>query len=97
MASALEAPLMGHHPDPTDNDLDLDDDERDRTSEPARYDAEAEGGARGRSVGSARDGDDERPGLFVWLLTLAAGISGLLFGCALPHPSLPPVLAMSSP
>lgn len=23
----------------------------------------------------------ERPGLFVWLLTLSAGISGLLFGC----------------
>lgn len=22
-----------------------------------------------------------RPGLFIWLLTLSAGISGLLFGC----------------
>jgi SP family myo-inositol transporter-like MFS transporter 13 len=25
----------------------------------------------------------KHPGLFVWLLTLSAGISGLLFGCML--------------
>jgi len=24
---------------------------------------------------------DESPGLFIWLLTFSAGISGLLFGC----------------
>jgi SP family myo-inositol transporter-like MFS transporter 13 len=27
------------------------------------------------------------PGLFVWLLTFSAGISGLLFGCKKPLPS----------
>jgi SP family myo-inositol transporter-like MFS transporter 13 len=27
------------------------------------------------------------PGLFVWLLTFSAGISGLLFGCAFSSPS----------
>ena len=26
------------------------------------------------------------PGLFVWLLTFSAGISGLLFGCAFSFP-----------
>lgn len=26
-------------------------------------------------------GGDESPGLFIWLLTFSAGISGLLFGC----------------
>jgi hypothetical protein len=39
-------------------------------------------------------GDDARPmnearntpALFVWLLTVAAGISGLLFGCKSSHP-----------
>ena len=25
------------------------------------------------------------PGLFIWLLTFSAGISGLLFGCTLPY------------
>jgi SP family myo-inositol transporter-like MFS transporter 13 len=28
-----------------------------------------------------------RPGLFVWLLTFSAGISGLLFGCGYPSPT----------
>lgn len=27
------------------------------------------------------EGDLRNPGVFVWLLTLSAGISGLLFGC----------------
>jgi MFS transporter, SP family, solute carrier family 2 (myo-inositol transporter), member 13 len=27
------------------------------------------------------EGDLRGPGLFVWLLTFSAGISGLLFGC----------------
>lgn len=42
-----------------------------------------------------RDGDDDdgaqalkvaggRPGVFIWVLTLSAGISGLLFGCEVP-------------
>lgn len=26
------------------------------------------------------------PGLFVWLLTFSAGVSGLLFGCKVPIP-----------
>lgn len=26
---------------------------------------------------------DAAPGLFVWLLTLSAGVSGLLFGCTI--------------
>lgn len=32
-----------------------------------------------------------QPGLFVWLLTLSAGISGLLFGCKCSFP-MPPVI-----
>lgn len=28
-----------------------------------------------------REGGSAAPGLFVWLLTLSAGLSGLLFGC----------------
>jgi SP family myo-inositol transporter-like MFS transporter 13 len=28
----------------------------------------------------------KNPGLFVWLLTFSAGISGLLFGCTFPIP-----------
>lgn len=46
-----------------------------------------------RDERDARDGAEVRklaegrPGLFVWLLTLSAGISGLLFGCE-PPPSL---------
>lgn len=38
----------------------------------------------------ARDGAETRklvegrPGIFVWMLTLSAGISGLLFGCESP-------------
>jgi hypothetical protein len=34
----------------------------------------------GNEEGSYRN-PDESPGLFVWLLTFSAGISGLLFGC----------------
>jgi hypothetical protein len=30
---------------------------------------------------SNADGSDGPPGAFVWLLTVSAGISGLLFGC----------------
>ncbi len=30
-----------------------------------------------------------RPGLFIWLLTLSAGISGLLFGCKYDTPEYP--------
>jgi hypothetical protein len=29
--------------------------------------------------------DTQHPGIFVWLLTFSAGISGLLFGCMYPH------------
>lgn len=37
-----------------------------------------------RSTGPA---DKSSPGLFMWLLTFSAGISGLLFGCTtLSHP-----------
>jgi hypothetical protein len=51
--------------------------------------------ARGyESRGDSRNDDGEhhdvedlqRPGLFVWLLTFSAGISGLLFGCELSIP-----------
>jgi hypothetical protein len=39
-----------------------------------------------QDVDNANQGDNleenlRRPGLFVWLLTFSAGISGLLFGC----------------
>jgi SP family myo-inositol transporter-like MFS transporter 13 len=36
-----------------------------------------------RPVGSGKAPEDA-PGLFVWLLTFAAGISGILFGCEFP-------------
>lgn len=40
---------------------------------------------QGSEVANAEDTGTEwpagRPGLFIWLLTLSAGISGLLFGC----------------
>ena len=32
--------------------------------------------------------DEGSPGLFVWMLTMAAGISGLLFGCTFRRPHL---------
>ncbi len=44
-------------------------------------------------------GDEQRIGSFVWLLTLSACISGLLFGCKCfpsTHPSFPPLLCMNS-
>lgn len=34
----------------------------------------------GYADGGVQD-DNSSPGLFVWLLTLSAGMSGLLFGC----------------
>lgn len=38
-------------------------------------------------TGGSRTGDKSSPGLFMWLLTFSAGISGLLFGCtALSYP-----------
>lgn len=36
-------------------------------------------------TGSLLERDLRRPGLFVWLLTVTAGISGLLFGCKIPQ------------
>lgn len=41
------------------------------------YDANEEDGGEP----DTRKPADDKPGLFVWLLTFAAGISGLLFGC----------------
>lgn len=35
-------------------------------------------------VEEENEGDLRNPGVFVWLLTLSAGISGLLFGCIFP-------------
>lgn len=36
-------------------------------------------------LGSGSSDDGSSPGLFMWLLTLSAGISGLLFGCMFKH------------
>lgn len=44
--------------------------------------------ALGDDTGSLLERDLRRPGLFVWLLTIAAGISGLLFGCTAPRPKI---------
>jgi MFS transporter, SP family, solute carrier family 2 (myo-inositol transporter), member 13 len=66
MASSLEAPLIANSEDDHDEEL-------------QQYDADAELDSDGGSGASKHLGD--RPGLFVWLLTFAAGISGLLFGC----------------
>lgn len=41
-------------------------------------DAEDEGAA---SPAGSRHASRSSPGLFMWLLTFSAGISGLLFGC----------------
>lgn len=38
-------------------------------------------GRRGAEVGKVAE---ERPSLFVWMLVVSAGISGLLFGCESP-------------
>lgn len=65
----LQAPLISNR-DPDDRH----DDELDEAVEAA-----ANAPARSTAV------DKSSPGLFMWLLTFSAGISGLLFGCtALP-------------
>jgi len=66
MASQAGAPLLAQQQDEYDDDFD----------NPQEDEHE--------SIGGGDDGDKNqvgRLGYFVWLLTLSAGISGLLFGC----------------
>lgn len=65
---SLQAPLISNR-DPDDRDDVLDD--AVRASSPA-------GSGSGPGSGPAAHSS---PGLFMWLLTFSAGISGLLFGC----------------
>ena len=69
------------------SDPDREEDDAPRDDDGASTDAEA------------AEGEEGPPSLFVWLLTLSAGISGFLFGCTV-FPSPPPLFpcpARSSP
>lgn len=72
---SLQAPLISNR-DPEDRDDVLDDDG-------------VESGAftPAGSGSGASPADQSSPGLFMWLLTFSAGISGLLFGCTSSLPS----------
>lgn len=61
----LQEPLISNR-DPDDREDVLDDDIQDLPS---------------TSANASHHGDGSSPGLFMWLLTFSAGISGLLFGC----------------
>lgn len=69
----LQEPLISNR-DPDDREDVLDDDVQDLPS---------------TSATASHHGDGSSPGLFMWLLTFSAGISGLLFGCR-PCTSLSP-------
>lgn len=64
---SLQAPLISNR-NPEDHDAGLLED--DAYNSPTNLDAQ-------HGLGE----DKASPGLFMWLLTLSAGISGLLFGC----------------
>lgn len=68
----LQAPLISNR-DPEDRDDVLDDAIETGVSSPA-------GSVSGSGSGHALV-NSSSPGLFMWLLTFSAGISGLLFGC----------------
>ena len=79
MPSSLEAPLIANA-----------DDGRDEELRPYDSDGESHGGPD-----PGRPADYGAPGSFVWLLTFAAGISGVLFGCRhIPAPATPPGLTV---
>lgn len=67
---SLQAPLISNR-DPEDRDDVLDDDGVESGAFPPTG-----------SGSGASPADQSSPGLFMWLLTFSAGISGLLFGCA---------------
>lgn len=74
----LQAPLISNR-DPEDGEDGLDDGPEPGASAPA-----------GTGSGHGLAGRSS-PGLFMWLLTFSAGISGLLFGCTDPkHPATRP-------
>ena len=74
MADAAAEPLMGP---------------LDREDEDIQHEAaEAEEGDL-NNVSLLLEKNLKHPGIFVWLLTFSAGISGLLFGCTSPPPLLP--------
>lgn len=66
---SLQAPLLSSRDSEDQNDGRLEDDV----------------GSGSTSVLGGGSGDEASPGLFMWLLTLSAGISGLLFGCMSLH------------
>lgn len=74
MARQAEAPLLARQADDDDFD-DFDDFDETPLDEPNAPPAES----NGKQAGGL--------GYFVWLLTLSAGISGLLFGCTHSFPS----------
>lgn len=72
----LQEPLISNR-DPDDREDVLDDEVQDRASTTAT---------------ASQNADGSSPGLFMWLLTFSAGISGLLFGCKALH-----LLSLASP
>lgn len=71
MATSADAPLIAHREE--------DDDGADYDDEPQHHDD-------GYANAPAQDEEgrvdvDQKVGLFMWLLAISAGISGLLFGC----------------
>jgi hypothetical protein len=71
MSDSVEAPLIGNQQDAVgDDDL------------PHRDSLEGEANEELPVTHKHVNG---APGFFIWLLTLAAGISGLLFGCKKTH------------
>lgn len=75
MATSADAPLIAHREE-DDDGADYD--------EPHHHD---DGYANGSAQHEERRiGGDQKVGLFMWLLAISAGISGLLFGCrCFPH------------
>jgi SP family myo-inositol transporter-like MFS transporter 13 len=72
MADAAEEPLMGQSSHEEDG--------HDVTNEDATHDVDLS------DVSLLLEKKLRHPGLFVWLLTFSAGISGLLFGCTFFNP-----------
>lgn len=66
----LQEPLISNR-DPDDREDVLDDDDDDVVRDRVPTSAAT----------ASQNADGSSPGLFMWLLTLSAGISGLLFGC----------------
>jgi len=83
MATLARVPLMADRDLDHDHDYDHDHDHdnADADFDPAVVDADQDDDTRGLTRGDGAPESAETPTAFVWLLTLAAAISGLLFGC----------------